>query len=100
MKDNNYLPYGISTSDGHGEEWEYFPTEAEAKKRFEALKHHESDIHLYEYNKDLGYEVIDSFWLGDYECPSCESDEVYYQGETMMCGDCHHKEETQYFEKS
>ena len=63
----DYLPYGISTSDGHDEEWEYFPTESEALKRFEALKHHENDIHLYEYNAELGYEVIDSFWIEDYE---------------------------------
>jgi len=61
------LPYGISTSDGHDEDWEYFTTESEALKRFEALKHHENDIHLYEYTK-LGYEVIDGFWLGEYEC--------------------------------
>ena len=95
----NYLPYGISTSDGHDEAWEYFPTELDAKNRFEALKHNENDIHLFEYKFGLGYEVIDSFWLGEYECPSCEGDEVYYFGETMMCGDCHHKGDTKEFLK-
>ena len=93
----NYLPYALSTSDGHDEDWEYFPTELEAKNRFETLKHYETDIHLYEYTK-LGYEVIDGFWLGEYKCPSCEADEVYYFGETMMCGDCHHKGDTKDFE--
>ena len=94
----NYLPYALSTSDGHDEMWEYFTTHDEAFKRLEVLKHNETDIHVYEYT-DLGYEVIDGFWIGNYACPSCEADEVYYFGETMMCGDCHHKDDTKLFEK-
>lgn len=95
----SYLPYAISTSDGHDESWEYFPTEQKATSRFEDLKHNETDIHLYEYNSEMGYEVIDSFWIGDYECPNCKSEEVYYFGDTMTCGDCGCKEGTYLFSK-
>jgi hypothetical protein len=95
----SYLPYAISTSDGHDEDWEYFPNEQKATSRFEDLKHNETDIHLYEYKSGLGYEVIDSFWIGDYECPNCKSEDVYYFGETMMCGDCGCKEGTYLFSK-
>lgn len=61
----NYLPYAISTSDGHNEEWEYYKSEWDAKERFEYMKSWESDIHLFELNENGEYEVIDSWWDGD-----------------------------------
>lgn len=60
-----YPPYALSTSDGHDEEWEYFDNELEAKDRFVKLQWSEDDIHLYEYNVEFGYEVIDSYWDGE-----------------------------------
>lgn len=54
-------PFAISTSDGHDEDWEFFPLEEKATERFEFLKKFENDMHLYKYNKEYGYEVIDSF---------------------------------------
>jgi hypothetical protein len=95
----NYLPFAISTSDGHDEDWTYYPNESEMLKAFESLKHNESNIHVYEYNSKLGYEVIDSFWIGDYVCPECTGEEVYYTGnETMMC-ECGYKGELFEFQK-
>lgn len=64
MKNDN-KPYAISTSDGHEEFWTYYDSEKEAKEAFEKMKEHESDIHLYVYNSDFEYEVIDSFWDED-----------------------------------
>lgn len=55
------FPYAISTSDGHDEDWSYYKTEEEAYDSFESMKANESDIHLYEFNYELGYEVIDSW---------------------------------------
>ena len=60
-----YKEFAISVSDGHGEEWEYFDTEEEARKMFEQLKKMEDDIHLYKYDPKFGYEVIDSYWNGE-----------------------------------
>ena len=61
----SYLPYAISTSDGHDEEWTYYDSEWDAKERFEYMKSWESDIHLYKYSVEYGYEVIDSWWDGE-----------------------------------
>ena len=60
------LPYAISTSDGHDEDWTYYKSELEAHETFIYMQGYESDIHLYEYNYELGYEVIDS-WCSDDE---------------------------------
>ena len=57
--------YAISISDGHNEDWEYFNTKKETYKTFNFLKKVEDDIHVFEYNKKYGYEVIDSYWIGD-----------------------------------
>lgn len=56
-------PWAISTSDGHEEDWTYYGSKEIAESTFEKLKEVENDIHLYKYNMDLGYEVIDSFSL-------------------------------------
>jgi hypothetical protein len=60
-------PYAISVSDGHDEFWIYYDTEEQAREGFEQLKENESDIHLYMFNHNYGYEVIDSFWDEDEE---------------------------------
>ena len=57
--------YAISVSDGHDEDWEYFDLKTETYKRFNTLKTYEEDIHVYTYNKKYGYEVIDSYWVGE-----------------------------------
>jgi len=61
----NYLPYGISTSDGHDEEWSYYETKEDAYQMFEIMQTYEDDIHLFELNDNNEYEVIDSYWDGE-----------------------------------
>jgi hypothetical protein len=97
-EETNFKQYAITISNGYDQDWEYFDTKEDADIAFEESKR-SGDVHYYEYNKELGYEVIDSFWVGDYECPMCESEDVQHQGKTMVCIDCNHKEETQYFQK-
>ena len=53
-------PFAITTSDGHDEDWSYYKNKEDAEENFNKLKEIEDDIHLYEYNMALGYEVIDS----------------------------------------
>jgi len=61
-------PYAISFSDGHSEDWMYFDTQAEAVAKFNDSKFDEDDIHLHKLiDEEEGYEVIDSFWIEDYE---------------------------------
>jgi hypothetical protein len=64
MENEYYGPFAISTSDGHSEDWTFCKTKEEADKLFEESKV-TGDVHYYEYNKDFGYEVIDSFWDGE-----------------------------------
>ena len=64
-EDNEYYgDYAISTSDGHDEDWTFCKTKDEADKLFEASKEC-GDVHYFEYNKEFGYEVIDSYWDGE-----------------------------------
>jgi hypothetical protein len=60
-----YLPYAISTSDGHDEDWTYYASELEAHETFIYMQGYESDIHLFKLNYNFEYEVIDSWWDGD-----------------------------------
>ncbi len=62
--------YAIRTSDGHDEDWSYYSSKKSVMEAFESMKELDLDIHVYEYNKELGYEVIDSY--------SNEEDDVYY----------------------
>ena len=62
-----YEPYAISTSDGHDEDWSYYPNKREYRKAFNKLKKTEDDIHGYKLTKNDEYEVIDSYWIGDKE---------------------------------
>ena len=59
--------YAISISDGHSEDWEYYNTKKETYNQFSILKKTEEDIHVFEYNNKFGYEVIDSYWIGEEE---------------------------------
>jgi len=60
-----YGDYAISTSDGHDEDWTFYGSKEETYEAFEKMKEYEDDIHLYEYSKEYGYEVIDSYWVGE-----------------------------------
>lgn len=54
-------PFAITTSDGHDETWEYYDSELEAHETFIYMQGYETDIHLYKLNKNMEYEVIDSW---------------------------------------
>ena len=60
-----YGDYAISTSDGHDEDWTFYWSKEDCDKDFKILMEYEDDIHVYEYSKQYGYEVIDSFWDGE-----------------------------------
>jgi len=62
----SYKPYGISTSDGHDEEWTYYDSEVEAHETFIYMQGYETDIHLFKLTDKYEYEVIDS-WSDDTE---------------------------------
>jgi len=53
-------PFAISVSDGHEEEWSYFPNKEDGEVYFKTCVSNDEDVHFYEYNKEYGYEVIDS----------------------------------------
>lgn len=61
-----YKKYAISTSDGHDEDWTYYDKEGKARLMFEKMKSYETDIHLFMFNENEEYEVIDS-WYEDEE---------------------------------
>jgi hypothetical protein len=67
MKQENeyYGDYAISTTDGHDIEWTFYKTREECYTSFELLKKYEDDIHVYEYKKEYGYEVVDGYWDGE-----------------------------------
>jgi hypothetical protein len=53
--------FATMISDGHVEYWSYFDMKSQAVAHFELLSLHPDDgCYLYEYNEELGYEVIDS----------------------------------------
>ena len=56
-----YGSYGISTSDGYDVDWTYYDSEKEAHETFIYMQSYESDIHLYKYIQEYGYEVIESW---------------------------------------
>jgi len=56
--------YAISTSDGHDEDWTYYDSEKDAYDTFIYMQSWETDIHLYKFSVEFGYEVIDS-WCDD-----------------------------------
>jgi hypothetical protein len=56
-----YGSYAISTSDGHDVEWTYYDSELEAHETFIYMQGYESDIRLYKYSVENGYEVIESW---------------------------------------
>ena len=61
----NRPSYAISTSDGHDEDWTFYHSELEAHETFIYMQGYESDIHLYKFSSEFGYEVIDSWCNGD-----------------------------------
>lgn len=60
-----YGSYTISTSDGHDVDWTYYDSEREAYDTFIYMQGYESDIHLYKYSQEFGYEVIESWCDGE-----------------------------------
>jgi|TARA_R110000824_G_scaffold106610_2_gene251948 hypothetical protein len=56
-----YGSYAISTSDGHDVEWTYYDSEVDAHETFIYMQGYETDIHLYKYSVEFGYEVIESW---------------------------------------
>lgn len=58
--------YAISISDGHDEEWHFYETKEEYLAKFDAFKEVENDIHGYILNSNNEYEVINSYWDGNY----------------------------------
>lgn len=58
-------PFAISISDGHNEDWTFYNSKEEVEEAFEDFKKFESDIHVYEFSLEYGYEVIDSYWDED-----------------------------------
>ena len=60
-----YGSYAISTSDGHNVDWTYYDSEKDAHDTFIYMQGYESDIHLYKYSVEYGYEVIDSWSDGE-----------------------------------
>jgi DNA-directed RNA polymerase subunit RPC12/RpoP len=61
----NRPPYAISTSDRHDEDWTFYQSELEAHETFIYMQGYESDIHLYKFSSEFGYEVIDSWCDGE-----------------------------------
>tara|TARA_R110000772_G_C13310268_1_gene440050 strand:+ start:7801 stop:8136 length:336 start_codon:yes stop_codon:yes gene_type:complete len=62
-----YGSYAISTCDGHDVDWTYYDSELEAHETFIYMQGYESDIHLYKYLQEYGYEVIESWCDEDKE---------------------------------
>lgn len=63
-----YGTYAISTSNGHDVDWTYYDSELEAHETFIYMQGYESDIHLYKYSVEYGYEVIESWCDEEKEC--------------------------------
>jgi hypothetical protein len=56
------MNYAISLSDGHNEDWYYYPNKEQYQISFDKFKETESDIHGYMLNSNKEYEVIESYW--------------------------------------
>ena len=57
-------PFAVRLSDGHEDEWYHFKQEKDCKIFYDTVKedlNNPYDGYMYKYNKELGYEVIDSF---------------------------------------
>lgn len=61
LENEYYGEYAVRCSNGYDEDWEYYDSEVKARDTFIYAQGYNDDIYLYQYNKELGYEVIDSW---------------------------------------